>query len=71
MRPTASAFQQGSRTAKDIPALSSTDEARFSKLLLDRYGLHATVGGRAARSIPVPKTHIARIERWVERPVLC
>lgn len=36
----ASALQHGSRTAKDIPALSLADAVRFSKLLLDRYGLY-------------------------------
>lgn len=40
MSLTASALQHGSRTAKDIPALSLSDAVRFSKLLLDRYGLY-------------------------------
>jgi len=40
MNSTAPVLQSGSRVAKDIPALSLADSVRFSKLLLERYGLH-------------------------------
>src|SRR5512133_3261018 len=33
-------LQAGGRSAKDIPSLGLGDMVRFSKLLLDRYGLH-------------------------------